>query len=146
MTTAPKSADDIRGYEFDWLARDADDHVGFFSTAGAGYAPREFLQDTDAHEAAIDAILALPASTTARFAPELPPECTNTWRLVAERGLFAYDSNPNGGPYHLRAAPERPVLATGLPATVVRVLAALQYRGLQFTTCTTIFSESLQRL
>ena len=35
MTTAPKSADDIRGYEFDWLARDADDHVGFFSTAGA---------------------------------------------------------------------------------------------------------------
>jgi hypothetical protein len=27
MNTEAKSADDILGYEFDWLARDADDHV-----------------------------------------------------------------------------------------------------------------------
>ena len=145
MTTGPKSANDIRGFEFDWLARDADDHVGFFSTAGGGYAPREFLQDTDAHEVAIDAILSLPASTTARFAIELPPEFTNTWRLMAERGLFAYDSNPNGGPYHLQAAPDTPILVTELPAAVVSVLAALHYPDLQFARCTTIFTESLLR-
>lgn len=43
-----KGASDIRGYEHDWPARDADDHVALFSTAGGGYAPDEFLRDTEA--------------------------------------------------------------------------------------------------
>jgi hypothetical protein len=36
MNTGPKSADDILGWDVDWLARDADDHVALFSTAGGG--------------------------------------------------------------------------------------------------------------
>src|SRR5437899_85750 len=38
-----KSADEILGLEFDWLASDADGHVALFSTAGGGYAPEDFL-------------------------------------------------------------------------------------------------------
>jgi hypothetical protein len=34
-----KVASDIRGHEYDWLARDADDHVALFSAAEGGYAP-----------------------------------------------------------------------------------------------------------
>ena len=51
-----KSASEIVGLEFDWLACDADGHVGFFSTAGGGCAPEAFLRDTDAFDAAIEAI------------------------------------------------------------------------------------------
>lgn len=83
MTTGPLTADDILGLDVEWLARDADDHVGHFTTAGGGYAPPEFLRDIDAHHAAVAAILAMPASTTPRFAPELGPNATN--ELVRRR-------------------------------------------------------------
>ena len=84
-SATPKSAADIQGLEFDWLGSDEVGCVALFSTAGAGCAPAEFLRDTSAHDAAIEAVLALPASTTARFAPELAPGLPNTWRVVAER-------------------------------------------------------------
>lgn len=45
-----KSRDEIHGLEFDWLARDADGNVALLSTAGGGYAPEEFLRDTDLHD------------------------------------------------------------------------------------------------
>jgi hypothetical protein len=83
-----KSADDIRGVEYDWLASDADGHIALFTTAGAGFAPEEFLRNTDEHDAAIAAVLAAKASTSSRFAPELAPGLENTWRLMAERGVF----------------------------------------------------------
>ena len=89
-----KSAGEIQGFEYDWLASDEGGCVALFSTAGAGYAPREFLLDTDAHDAAIDAVLALPPSTQASFAPDLGPDATNTWKLMAERGIYAYDCDP----------------------------------------------------
>jgi hypothetical protein len=96
------SADDLLGTEYDWLTQDADGHVGLFSTAGGGYVPEKAWRHINAHDAAIAAILALPPSTTARFAPEVGAGLENTWRLVAERGLFAFDSD-HGGPYNLVA-------------------------------------------
>lgn len=69
MTLAlPKSAEEILGLEYDWLASDAKGFVALFTTAGGGYAPTEFLKDTDAHDRAIDIILDLPA-TTHQFCP-----------------------------------------------------------------------------
>ena len=56
-----KSADQVLGFEYDWLASDVDGHVALFSTAGGGYAPNEFLRDTAEHDAAIELILALKA-------------------------------------------------------------------------------------
>ena len=122
----PKAAIEIQGFEYDWLGCDDGGCVALFSTAGAGYAPKAFLRDTDAHHIAIDAVLALTATTEASFAPDLDPSCINTWRLVAERGLYAYDSDPNGGPYHLVAAPAVPVRLNELPPNVAYVATAVR--------------------
>lgn len=144
MTSATeKSATDIMGFEYDWLGRDEDGHVALFTTAGAGYAPKAFLRDTDAHDNAIETVLALPASTTALFFPELDERCINTYKLVAERGLYAYDSYPNGGPYELAAAPQNPVRIETLPASVAEVAVRLD-RGLRFQALKTIEDEMLQ--
>jgi hypothetical protein len=150
MPTEAQPEDFLRGLDCDWLARDADDHVALFSTAGGGYTPEGFVQNTDAHIAAIDAILALAPSTSARFAPELGAGYTNTWRLVAERGLFAFDSDFRGadfpgGPYCLVACPETPVTAGDLPSAVVKVLAQMHFRRLRFATLTTISADMFEQ-
>jgi hypothetical protein len=112
---------EIVGMEYDWLGCDANGHVALFSTAGAGYAPEAFLRNVAAHDAAIQCVLELPVTTEARFFPDIGPDLINTWRLVAERGLYAYDCDPNGGPYHLVAAPVVAVTANTLPAEVAEV-------------------------
>ncbi len=139
-----KTADEIRGTEYDWIAADADGHVALFTTAGGGYAPEEFLQDTDAHDDAIAAILASPAVTTARFSPELGTDFVNTWRLVAERGLFAYDADIYGGPYRLDAAPEVPIRIHQLPAIAARLLGRLTFQGIRFAETPVVSEETLQ--
>jgi hypothetical protein len=131
MTTR-RSLADIHGREYDWLAADSDGHVAFFSTAGGGQVPGEFLRDTDAHDAAIDKILALPGRTEARFAPSLAPGLKNTWKLIAERGLFAFDSDPHGGPCRLVSAPSRPVRTNELPAETIAVVTSLVLAHLHF--------------
>ncbi|WP_437963184.1 hypothetical protein WMF04_25955 [Sorangium sp. So ce260] len=144
VTTGTKSAQEILGLEFDWLASDADGFVALFSTAGGGYVPDEFLRDTDAHDAAIDVVLASPASTAARFAPQLPPGSKNTWRMVAERGLFAFDSDLYGGPYRMVAAPANPIRIVELPRLVIDVVERLKLRQVRFAGRTAIPTELLQ--
>lgn len=141
---AAKSANEILGMEFDWLASDADGYVALFSTAGGGYAPDEFLRDTDAHDAAIDVVLASPASTVARFAPELAPGLKNTWRMVAERGLFAFDSDPHGGPYRMVAAPVDPIRIADLPRRVNDIVERLKLRQVRFADQSVVPTELLQ--
>ncbi len=116
----------FRGVEFDWLGCDEVGCVGLFSTAGAGYPPIAFMLDKEAHDRAIKAILALPPSTTATSVPRVGEGLTNTWKLVAERGLFAYDSDPNGGPYRLVAAPAVPTRMDALPTEVAEVAAKIR--------------------
>lgn len=139
-----KSAAEILGFEFDWLAADAEGHVAMFSTAGGGYAPEAFLRDTNAHDEAIDALLASPASTTARLAPALPPGMKNTWRDVAERGLFAFDSDVHGGPYRLVAAPEVPIKMGQLPLAISCVLGNLELRHVRFVETSAISEHMLK--
>lgn len=138
-----KSADDIWGLEYDWLARDSKGHIALFSTAGAGYPTTEFLRDTDAHDFAIKTIKNLPATTKARFFPEVAQGLVNDWRLVAERGLFAYDGDPNGGPYRLVAAPLVAAHVTDLPHTVVDIAIYLQ-DPIQFGTQLVMTEEMLR--
>ena len=140
-----KSAKDILGFEFDWLASDSDGHVAFFSTAGGGYAPEEFLRDTEIHDIAIDAILAMPPKTKARMAPQVSPGLKNTWLLMADRGVFAFDSDPNGGPYRLVAAPEEPICIPDLPQIVVTVASQFVLRDLRFIDVYEISNELLDR-
>lgn len=141
-SATPKSGADIQGREYDWLGSDESGCVALFSTAGAGHAPKEFLRDTDAHVMAIQAVLALPASTEAKFSPALAPGLVNTWRLVAERGLYAYDCDPHGGPYRLVAAPAVSARADALPAVVADVAARLRC-ALRFETHTVVTDKLL---
>ncbi|HET6148599.1 MAG TPA: hypothetical protein VFH68_13780 [Polyangia bacterium] len=141
-----KTAADIAGLEFDWLASDADGHVALFSTAGGGYAPDGFLRDTERHDVAIGAILAHPESTSARFAPELAPGLKNTWRMVAERGLFAFDADCNGGPYNLVAAPETPARLTELPMEAGRVAGAMKLPHLRFAHAAVLSEDDIRNI
>lgn len=139
-----KTAEEIRGVEYDWIACDSKDHLALLSTAGGGYAPEEFLRNTDLHDAAIDAILALPASTSALFAPILEPGRVNIWRLVAERGLFAFDADVHGGSYRVVAAPAEPTTAAQMPASVRDAPREMEFRNLQFAELATIPKEYLE--
>ena len=106
----------IEGREFDWLAIDAVGHVALLSTAGGGFVPDAALDIMGEYDDAIDAILAFPENTVAAYAPTIPAHLTNTWRLVAERGLYAFDADANGGPYRCVAAPHVAIQADHLPA------------------------------
>jgi hypothetical protein len=141
MSATARTADEIRGLEYDWLACDADGHVALFSTAGGGYAPEAFLRDTDAHDAAIEALLAGPAVTTAQSAPDLPPDLTNTWRLVAERGLFAFDADVHGGPYRRVAEPTEPIRVAELHGVARDVVASLVLCSVRFAMASVVPAE-----
>ena len=118
------------GLEFDWIAVDASGRVALFSTAGSGYVPPSVLVDADGHDAALAAILETPAVTTAAFTPQVGPGCVNTWRLVAERGLFAYDSDCVSANYRLVAAPTTARLIDELPeAARARLAVAFRTRN-----------------
>lgn len=143
MTTIAKSIDDILGHEYDWLASDANGFVALLSTAGGGAVPIEFLKNTDAHDAAIDAILALPMATQALFAPDLEPHLKNTWRMVAERGLFAFDSDPFGGPYRQVAAPIVPIRVNALPSALRELIDSLSLKLVQFDRDSLITAEQV---
>ncbi len=118
---ATRSREYIEGFEFDWLACDADGHVALFSTAGGGYAPEEFLEDVEAHERAIGLVLSE------------GPGGEDTWSRCGERGLFAYDSDYLGSPYRRIAAPERALRLEELPPQVVDVVRRVVFNGLRFS-------------
>ncbi|MBK8252960.1 MAG: hypothetical protein IPK82_09855 [Polyangiaceae bacterium] len=126
VSVTKKSRMSIQGFEFDWLGVDEVGCVALFSTAGAGYVPEPVFTDTQALEGAIDAVLALPKSTEATFAPIIRADLINTWQLVAERGLYAYDCDPNGGPYELVAAPTVPSRIEQLPPAVASVAGSVR--------------------
>ena len=101
-----KTPEDILGIEYDWLAVDKDGHLGLFSTAGGGRAPQAFLAETDAHDAGLDVLMAAPPTTSPRFFRQIKAGLDNAWRNAAERGVYAFDSDPHGAPYRLVAAPQ----------------------------------------
>lgn len=54
--------------------------------------------------------------------------CTSTWQLVAERGLYAFDGDHNGGPYELVAVPAGPCVLEALPPAVHGVVSLVAFR------------------
>ena len=143
-SSGAKSPEQIEGYEYDWLATDMNGLVALFSTAGFGHAPHEFLQDTDAHAAAIEALLASPATTDARFAPELSAELVNTWKSAAERGVFAFDCDAPNDLYRIAAAPVAPVRVDSLPPSVAEVASRIRL-PIRFDAEETVTTEMLCR-
>lgn len=136
------SPDDVLGFEYDWLAFDADGNVALFTTAGGGFAPAALLASPEAQDASIDAALSTPSMTRPTLAPDLPPGRDNTWRRLAERGFFGFDSSPNGGPYRKVAAPVRPIRVRELPGAVAGSMVALDVR---FATADEVQNEPIRR-
>lgn len=78
--------------------------------------------------AAIERLLALRATTATRFHPKIPDGLDNTWRAVAERGLFAFDCPPGQQRYRLVAAPLLATRASALPAEIHEVARRIRCR------------------
>ncbi|NTX65652.1 hypothetical protein HUA74_33830 [Myxococcus sp. CA051A] len=138
-----ETQDSIQGFEYDWLACDQDGFVGFFSTAGGGYAPDAFLQDVDAHDHAIAIIRSMVPSTAPVPEPGQLSEPGDPWQQMAARGLYAFDSSFHGGPYRLTAAPTAPVRLSDLPEAAARVAGKLIYNGLRFSELKSISEDLL---
>ena len=136
--------EDIQGLEYDWLAVDAQGFVALLSTAGGGRVPDAFLQDVDAFDVAIQSVLSLPASTAADCSLELAAPLVNTWKLVAERGLFACDSDPNGGPYRRIARPIAPVRIDDLPTSIAVVARSVLLTNVAFDSATEIADTQIE--
>jgi hypothetical protein len=140
-----KSPEDIAGFEYRWFATDGSGNVALFTTGGAGYAPRGFLADTDRYDIAFDTLLNWPASTPVKFAPILTVGVKNIWRLAAERGVFAYDCDPNGGPYCLVAVPVVAARLDDLPSEIADAASDLNFPHLDFPTTKEIRTDQLDR-
>jgi hypothetical protein len=136
----PKSSEDILGLEYDWIACDGAGCVGFFTTAGGGYAPAEFLSDTDVHDRAIEAIGAMQLRTSVLLRASEEGDLT-PWTRMAERGLFAFDADVFGGPYRLIAAPAIPLQVHELPDYAAQVARQLRFTHLRFTDARELSAE-----
>jgi hypothetical protein len=139
-----KSLLDIEGREYDWLAVDSVGQVGFFSTAGGGYAPEACLQDTDAHDRAIRLVLGFPKTTDALLAPRVGKGCDNDWLKMAERGFFAFDSDHLGGSYTLVGIPSLAVSIDDLPESVVAIVRSVRLPELNFSQAKEISTDMLK--
>lgn len=127
-----KTAEEIAGYEYDWLACDSAGHIAMLSTAGGGYAPKMFLADTEMYDEAIARLRALPTYSAVKLAPELGVGLANPWRELAERGIFSFDSSALGGPYRLVGAPTSAIQLSQLPEDIARVVARIGLRDVEF--------------
>lgn len=138
-----KTAEEIQGYEYDWLACDENGHVALLSTAGGGFAPPAFLEDTDVYYRAIEAIQALPIGTEAVRAPKLKDGFPNIWKEMALRGVFAFDADLNGGPYRLVGIPAKPIWVDHLPKSVAEVVKIITFATLQFAALKIITGDDI---
>lgn len=89
-------------------------------------------------------IVAERPTTDALFAPPVETQLQNTWKLMAERGVFAFDSDPEGGPYRLVSAPRKSVRLGELPEHVSRVAGAITL-NLCFADVQELSTSTLQR-
>lgn len=123
---------ELIGFEYDWLASDDDGNIALFSTAGGGIAPPGFVERIGKHDHAIEVVMQTAPLAPPRCFPSVAPGLSNTWAEVASRGLFAYDSDPNGGPYRLVAVPATAIRVADVPNAVRLVVKPLVFRTLRF--------------
>jgi hypothetical protein len=104
MDALGRSDHEFLGSEFDWIARDRQGNLGYFSTAGEGWVPESILANAEPFAECLDIVTALPVVGV--------PECTfsgdhaiDDWLKVAARGLYALDWNRGTERYELVARP-----------------------------------------
>lgn len=127
-----KTLEDIDGFEYDWLACDKSGQVGLFSTAGTGYAPEVFLADTEVYDKAIDEILKLPVTTSAKTFPKIKEDLENRWKQASKRGFYGYDTDFNSGDYSLVSIPKNPIFIEELPVEIAEVVKQFRFEDVLF--------------
>src|SRR5689334_7411532 len=109
------------GSEYDWFAVDADEHIGFISTAGFGPLPSWLASDV-AQQEMLDVREAMLKLVGRRGAANVRPERynVNDWIEFAERGLFAYDWNHMKDLYDIVVLPSVPIRLEEIADTRLR--------------------------
>ncbi len=134
---------DIAGYEYDWLLCDCEGKIAFMSTAGVGYAPVTFLENTGDYERAIDEILKLRKSTSAKKYPIVGNGCVNDWKDMAERGVYGYDAGTSEEYYELISAPKSPLFLKDLPKDLSLIIEKAQLTDVSFEHTTEITKSNI---
>jgi hypothetical protein len=63
---------------------------------------------------------------------------------MAERGLFAFDCNPHGGPYRMVAAPVVPCQVADLPRLTRNAVERIALRRLRFREQPVVTADALR--
>lgn len=106
---------EAQGVEWDWFACDEVGHVALISSGGSGQVPRTLI----AQQSSIEDLLAhLEVTWDA-----------DSWQKAAERGLFAYDVNMNGGPFPRVRSPLQPRTLADFPEPHRSLIARAKVRG-----------------
>lgn len=127
------SISELEGFEYDWLGVDSAGFVGFFSTAGCGAPPMALADDFASYNDGVAEMSALSKVGPARCCPEVAEDAVYIWRTMAERGIYAFDSTPLGGPYRLRCAPITPMLLHTFSPAIQALCSRVRFPELNFS-------------
>ena len=111
----------VWGHEFDWVAKDCNESLGYFSTAGAGLVPTTCLSSDAAIETLFEDVMRLPAISAVEIVDQSSRDISD-WISVAERGFHGYDWSREMSHYVLVAKPKEPIKSDSLP-TALRTTA-----------------------
>jgi hypothetical protein len=116
-----------------WYGVDRFGGVGMFTSGGPGPIPRAVFRDLDAHDALAKFLRGLPVVGGAELL--IRYKRTDDWRRAAERGLYAFNYEYDGGRpdgYRLVARPSAPLSLDALPDWARGQLGELCLRGESF--------------
>jgi hypothetical protein len=132
------------GFELDWLAVDAYDHVAIFSAAGHGPIPRIVAQHLGDVEKAIERLPSLPILGECSERPTGDDDYS-FWVEPARRGIFGYDwGGTHVPPYARVTAPSRPVTSREIADAVVRNAASLVRLPIDFRSTRALDDKQLE--
>lgn len=94
---------------------------------------------------ALDALASRDACASASLAPPVAEGCVNTWRDLAERGIFSYDSDPLGGPYRLVGVPAVPLRVGDLGSSIAAVVERVVLVGIELGQDEVVTREQIAR-
>jgi hypothetical protein len=124
------------GWDYAWLAVDADGHVAVFTSAGQGPIPAAVLADRERADQAEDLVFDLPERGDYELLVSLPRP--DDFIAFARRGLFAYDwwdvhrIKGHTFRYELLARPKVPVSVERMEGAVAALARRVRFEAVRF--------------
>lgn len=135
------SCEAVRGYEFDWFAVDGEGHVGHFASAGFGPVPLAVLDGLDRLRGLDEQLF---RGLRNPPMPELIALRGISWDDMVWLGLYSYDWQHWGGPYHRVGAPRQPLRVTDMPEDLGLLVRAVEWPSVRFAVSASLRPESLR--